>query len=47
MSAPFATQLPGWKKQAGSRQQKNDLAVFICQGRLRSYEELASTLTTW
>ncbi|MGW0954820.1 NgoMIV family type II restriction endonuclease [Streptomyces sp. NPDC002545] len=31
----------------GSKQQKNYLAELIGQGRLRPYEELASTLTTW
>jgi hypothetical protein len=31
----------------GSKQQKNDLAEFITQGRLRPYEELAYTLATW
>ncbi|MEU0388566.1 NgoMIV family type II restriction endonuclease [Streptomyces chartreusis] len=28
-------------------QQKDDLSEYIRQGRLRPYEELASTLTTW
>ncbi|MGV4986626.1 NgoMIV family type II restriction endonuclease [Streptomyces sp. NRAIS4] len=31
----------------GSKQQKSDLAECVGQGRLRPYEELASTLTTW
>ncbi|WP_086792997.1 NgoMIV family type II restriction endonuclease [Streptomyces thermovulgaris] len=31
----------------GSKQQKSDLAELISQGRLRPYEELASTLATW
>jgi hypothetical protein len=31
----------------GSKQQKNDLTELINQGRLRPYEELASTLATW
>ncbi|MEU7468506.1 NgoMIV family type II restriction endonuclease [Streptomyces sp. NPDC044984] len=31
----------------GSKQQKDDLAECIGQGRLRPYEELASTLATW
>ncbi|MFJ8081400.1 NgoMIV family type II restriction endonuclease [Streptomyces sp. NPDC096205] len=33
--------------EVGSKQQKNDLAECIGQGRLRPYEELASTLATW
>ncbi|MEV5105723.1 NgoMIV family type II restriction endonuclease [Streptomyces massasporeus] len=32
---------------AGSAQQRNDLSECIRQGRLRSYDELASTLATW
>lgn len=31
----------------GSRQQKDDLAECVGQGRLRPYEELACTLATW
>ncbi|MFE6826139.1 NgoMIV family type II restriction endonuclease [Streptomyces sp. NPDC057690] len=31
----------------GSRQQKNDLAELVGQGRLRPYEELATTLVSW
>ncbi|MFJ2006500.1 NgoMIV family type II restriction endonuclease [Streptomyces chartreusis] len=31
----------------GSRQQKDDLAECVSQGRLRPYEELAPTLATW
>ncbi|MFJ8791123.1 NgoMIV family type II restriction endonuclease [Streptomyces sp. NPDC102462] len=31
----------------GSKQQKNDLAECIGQGRLRPYEALTATLTTW
>ncbi|MYQ45401.1 restriction endonuclease [Streptomyces sp. SID4985] len=34
-------------KDVGSKQQQNDLAEFIGQGRLRPYEELAATLATW
>ncbi|MFJ4980503.1 NgoMIV family type II restriction endonuclease [Streptomyces coeruleorubidus] len=34
-------------REAGSSQQKDDLSECIRQGRLRPYEELASTLTTW
>ncbi|MYR55488.1 restriction endonuclease [Streptomyces sp. SID625] len=34
-------------EEAGSQQQKNDLDEIISQGRLRPYEELASTLATW
>ncbi|MBK3627030.1 hypothetical protein JHN59_19700 [Streptomyces sp. MBT49] len=31
----------------GSKQQKNDLAEMVGQGRLRPYEELATTLVSW
>jgi hypothetical protein len=34
-------------REAGSAQQKNDPAELIGQGRLRPYEELATTLSTW
>ncbi|WP_026248399.1 NgoMIV family type II restriction endonuclease [Streptomyces sp. LaPpAH-108] len=34
-------------KDVGSKQQQNDLAEIIGQGRLRPYEELAPTLATW
>jgi hypothetical protein len=34
-------------EDAGSAQQKNDLSECIRQGRLRPYDELASTLATW
>ncbi|MFJ4472482.1 NgoMIV family type II restriction endonuclease [Streptomyces sp. NPDC089424] len=33
--------------EIGSKQQKDDLAECVAQGRLRPYEELASTLATW
>ncbi|MDH6702214.1 NgoMIV family type II restriction endonuclease [Streptomyces griseoviridis] len=34
-------------KEVGSKQQQNDLAEFIGQGRLKPYEELAPTLASW
>ncbi|KJK34122.1 hypothetical protein UK15_37330, partial [Streptomyces variegatus] len=34
-------------EDAGSAQQKNDLSECTRQGRLRPYDELASTLATW
>jgi hypothetical protein len=34
-------------RDVGSSQQKDDLSECIRQGRLRPYEELVSTLTTW
>lgn len=33
--------------ELGTKQQKNDLAECIGQGRLKPYEELAKTLATW
>lgn len=34
-------------EDAGSAQEKNDFSECVRQGRLRPYDELASTLATW